>query len=611
MRFDAGKVNFVRQPRFILGSLNVQNNPAAAMPEGSDADRATDAPAFVLVRDDAGLAQVVAALDEAVVVGLDIETTGLDPHVARVRLLSLSVETNYANRVAYLIDCFALDPSAIWPALDGKTLVIHNAGFDLAFLARLGFQPSGLVHDTLIYARMLAAGTMDDCGLAACSDRCLGRTLDKSLQRADWAHELADDQLAYAARDVDVLAPLLDRLQLEIDKAKMKPVADIERRSTSAIAWMTANGVALDRAEWMSQARQAEAEAIRVRDLLDAAAPARPDSLLDSAGWNWDSQLEIKAAFKSAGVELADTADDTLAALDHPLADLLRSYRESKKQSTAFGEGWLKHVRADGRVYPHWNQLGASSGRMSCSDPNLQQLPRGACRRCIVAPPGRMLVKADYSQIELRIAAKVSGDKAMLDAFTRGDDLHALTARSVLGMAEVSKRDRQLAKALNFGLLYGMGAEGFRRYAKSQYTVDLSLDDALKYRNAFFAAYPGLAAWHRKVGRTQPKETRTLIGRRMLCGPKTPYTVLLNTPVQGTGADGLKLALALLWERRDEMPGCFPVLAVHDEIVLECAADQAEPAAGWLQRAMIEAMSDWLAPVPVAVETKVGRTWAG
>jgi DNA polymerase-1 len=198
----------------------------------------------------------------------------------------------------------------------------------------------------------------------------------------------------------------------------------------------------------------------------------------------------------------------------------------------------------------------------------------------------------------------------MLDAFTRGDDLHVLTAQAVLGMAEVSKRDRQLAKALNFGLLYGMGADGFRRYAKSQYALDLSLDDARRYRNAFFAAYPGLAAWHRKVGRTQPKETRTLIGRRMICGPKTSYTVLLNTPVQGAGADGLKLALALLWERRAELPGGFPVLAVHDEIVLECAADQAEAAAGWLQRAMIDAMADWLAPVPVAVEAKIGRTWA-
>src|SRR5262249_43390255 len=138
--------------------------------------------------------------------------------------------------------------------------------------------------------------------------------------------------------------------------------------------------------------------------------------------------------------------------------------------ATGFGEAWLDHVRKeDSRVYPTWRQIGAASGRMSCSEPNLQQLPRGEHRRCVVAPPGRVLVKADYSQIELRIAARISGDEALLQAYRRGDDLHARTARAVLGLAEVTKEHRQLAKALNFGLLFGMGAEGLRRYAQSEY----------------------------------------------------------------------------------------------------------------------------------------------
>jgi len=144
-------------------------------------------------------------------------------------------------------------------------------------------------------------------------------------------------------------------------------------------------------------------------------------------------------------VQRENTTDETLAAVDHPLAQLLRRYREANKRASTYGTDWLQQVADDGRVYPSWRQIGAASGRMSCSEPNMQQLPRGEYRRCVVAPPGRVLVKADYSQIELRIAAKVSGDKALLAAYHRGDDLHTITARNVLGIVDVTKQDRQLA----------------------------------------------------------------------------------------------------------------------------------------------------------------------
>jgi DNA polymerase-1 len=257
---------------------------------------------------------------------------------------------------------------------------------------------------------------------------------------------------------------------------------------------------------------------------------------------------------------------------------------------------------------------------MSCSKPNLQNLPRGDYRRCIVAPPGRVLVKADYSQIELRIAAKVSGDEALLEAYRNREDLHVLTAQRVLGVGEVSPEDRQLAKALNFGLLYGMGARGLKKYAKSEYDLELTEEEAQSYREAFFHAYPGLARWHRETKRAgwQHKiryrlspETRTLTGRRRLIDDKTSDMQRLNSPVQGTGADGLKLALALLWERRAEVPGAFPVLAVHDEIVIEAGEGQAGDVADWLKRAMIEAMAPLIEPVPVQVDVAVSTTWGG
>jgi DNA polymerase-1 len=239
----------------------------------------------------------------------------------------------------------------------------------------------------------------------------------------------------------------------------------------------------------------------------------------------------------------------------------------------------------------------------------MQQLPRGDYRRCIVAPPGRVLVKADYSQIEMRIAAKISGDHLLLDAYQRGDDLHTSTARQVLGIVEVTKEQRQLAKALNFGLLYGMSAKGFRKYANSQYGLTLTDVEARRYRDAFFRSWTGLATWHRRVRSQQTTETRTLAGRRRLLDDKALDTHRLNTPVQGTGADGLKLALALISERRHELPSAFPVLAVHDEIVIEADEDQADAAASWLKAAMIDAMTPLIEPVPVVVDVKIGQSW--
>jgi DNA polymerase I-like protein with 3'-5' exonuclease and polymerase domains len=566
---------------------------------------------FLLINDHAGLDTVTTALDNTSLVGLDLETTGLDPRTDRVRLLSLALNTIDSGTFAYLVDGFAVDPSPLWETLAEKELVFHNAAFDLAFLARIGFTPAGKVRDTMLLAQLLTAGSNERVTLAACCQRWLNRSLDKSEQKSDWSGELTDDQLAYAAADVELLAPLLKALAAKVKEAGLVEVAKIEQRCLPAVVWMGRNGVTLDRDAWLSLARAADEEAERVRGELHGAAPPRPGNLLFAEMWNWDSSQQAKQALELAGCVVADTADETLAAVDHPLAALLRGYRLARKRAGTYGTDWLAHVAYDGRVYPSWRQTGAASGRMSCSKPNMQQLPRGDYRRCIVSPPGRVLVKADYSQIELRIAAKVSGDKALLEAYQRGDDLHARTARTVLGVEDVSKQDRQLAKALNFGLLYGMGVRGFRQYARSQYGLELSEEEARRYRAAFFKSYPGLAVWHRRVRARKTAETRTLAGRRRLLNDKTPDTHRLNTPVQGTGADGLKLALALLWERRTEEPGAFPVLAVHDEIVVECERGRASTVEAWLRKAMIDGIQPLIDPVPVQVEVKIGTTWGG
>lgn len=225
------------------------------------------------------------------------------------------------------------------------------------------------------------------------------------------------------------------------------------------------------------------------------------------------------------------------------------------------------------------------------------------------AEPGYVLVIADYSQIELRIAARIANDANMIEAFQQGQDLHELTARRVLGISEVTKEQRQLAKALNFGLLYGMGPDGLRRYARANYGVRLSETEARDFRDKFFDAYPGLAKWHRQVRRQHDSKVRTLLGRRRLLGSDTPDTVRLNTPVQGIGADGLKLALAYLWQRREQVPAARLILACHDEIVLEVPEHLGEQAANCLRSAMLDAMAAILDPVPVEVETRLAPNW--
>jgi DNA polymerase-1 len=557
---------------------------------------------------------VAAAIDNSPLVGLDLETTGLDPLTAKVRLMSLACGTVDGGRFAYIIDCFAVDPRSLFPALADKELVIHNAAFDLAFLTQLGFTPQ-TIRCTLLRSQLLD-GLRRPKGyhtLKECCRRHLGATIDKELQAADWSGPLSAAMLDYAAKDVHLHVELFDALEKKIRRAGLDQAADIEERCLPAMTWLSTCGVAFDLNAWLTLADGAASEAEALREQLDLAAPPRPGTLPDAGLTNWQSPKEVLDLFHALGFRIQSTNDGTLAKIDHRVADLLRQYRSATKRVSTYGKDWQRFVK-DGRIYPGWRQLGADSGRMACSDPNAQNLPRDPrYRACFIAPPGRVLVKADYSQIELRIAAKIAGDKRMIAAFQSGEDLHALTASLVLGkpLAQVNREDRKIAKSINFGLLYGMGWKGFRDYAKTHYGLDLSVEQAPEYRATCFRAYRGLRSWHACVESMQAVETRTIAGRRRFLDKDGWNTFRLNSPVQGTGADGLKRALALLWERRADCPTAFPVLVVHDEIVVEADKDQAQSAAAWLKSAMVDGFGDWLDPVPIEVQTKIATSWGG
>jgi DNA polymerase-1 len=584
------------------------------VPGAASAEKALGELPYLLVTDAAGLGMVRLALAETALAGLDTETTGLDPRKDRVRLLTLDCDTTDGGRFTYLVDCFAVDPRPLWDVLAERQLIIHNGSFDLSFLAALGFEPGGAVHCTETLSRLLH-GTRKPRGfhtLAQVAERELGRTLDKTEQLSDWSGNLKPEQLRYAVADAAVLLPLYRKLADAIRQSGQEQVARIERDCLPGMVWVAGNGIPFDKEAWLCLAEQAERDVEDWFQKLATAAPPRPGYLEGPAAWNFSSDPQVKEMFALAGIALKKADDDALAGIDHPLAGLLRGHRAARKLATTYGRDWLGCVGNDGRVRAEWRQLGCITGRMACAKPNLQQVPGDPrYRACFRALPGRVLIKGDYSQVELRIAAKVTGDRRMLEAYRNGEDLHTLTARQMTGRQDVTREERSLAKPVNFGLIYGLGSGSLRRKAKADYGLDMSAEQADQYRRAFFATYPGIPPWHSRLRRDRSPEVRTLTGRRVPVKPDGFYGGKANYIVQGTGGDAIKAALGLLWQRRGECPGAFPVAVVHDEILLEADEGQAEAAREWLRRAIVDALAPVLDPMPAEAEVKIGRTWGG
>jgi DNA polymerase-1 len=305
---------------------------------------------------------------------------------------------------------------------------------------------------------------------------------------------------------------------------------------------------------------------------------------------------------------------------DHPLVKPLIKYKEVGKLLSSFGMKFAEHLNPETkRIHASYMLGGTATGRLSCSSPNMQNLPRNKDFRALFcAPPGRVIMVADYNQIELRIAALVSEDQAMLEAYEQGQDLHRKTAAEISGIAfdKVTKEQRQAAKAINFGLLFGQGHKGLARYAKSKYDVDMTPFEAKSAKRSFFRTYSGFARWQKKTAKLAKIEMQvsTPGGRvRDFTQSKKEYryTEALNTPIQGAAAEVLLAALAKL---EDYLAGLDAKLVniIHDELVLEAAEDDVANVLIAVENAMVEGM---LAIFPEAstkklVEINTGANWA-
>ncbi len=578
-------------------------------------------PEYELVAESVRLETLLPRILAAPFAAIDTETTGLDPLTNQLRLIQIAIPDLTA-----VVDSYTCPVRMLEPLFNQrKPFIFHNAGFDLQFLTGAGLPWPQQLFDTMLASQLLGAGStegqLNRSGLAAVALRYLGLSLPKEEQRSRWDKDLRTEQVEYAARDAGVLLPLCEKLNHELRAADLKLVMDIENQCVPALAWLELAGLPIDGERWLARASQEEARVHGLETQLHSliGRDITRLQLLETPLVNWQSPAQALEVLRSRGHQIAATDSGTLVALDDPLAMTLIEYRDAVARASTYGREWLSQHQhpATGRIHASYLQCGSAAGRMSCTKPNAQNLPRSeAYRSCVRPEEGRCLVKADYSQIELRIAAVVAKDRAMLAAYQARADLHKLTASRVLGIPadEVNKDHRQLAKALNFGLLYGMGAKRLRDYAAASYGVSLSEGEAVQSRGKFFETYPGLKRWHRKTGalleHAHELETRTLTGRRRL-GVQA-YTVALNTPIQGSGADGLKAALSALFIHREEAPTARLVAVVHDEVVAECRTEDADQTALWLKKHMTATMREIVADaVPIEVETIIGQDWSG
>jgi DNA polymerase-1 len=497
-------------------------------------------------------------------------------------------------------------------------------------LANHGIELAGIAHDSMLESYVLDS-TASRHDLDTLAERHLQhRTIHFEDVAGKGAKQLTFDQVGleeatdYAAEDADVTLrlhrafwprlqaePALERVYREIEMPLVPVLARIERR-----------GVRVDADQLFAQSHEL---AERMGEIERAAH--------EQAGqaFNLGSPKQIQEIlFDKLGLPVLrktpkgapSTAEDALAelALDYPLPKLILQHRQLSKLKSTYTDRLPERIDPQtGRVHTSYHQAVASTGRLSSSEPNLQNIPVRTeegrrIRRAFVAPEGQVLLAADYSQIELRIMAHLSGDEGLRRAFAEGQDIHRATAAEVfaVGVDAVSADQRRAAKAINFGLIYGMSAFGLARQ------LGIERGAAQEYVDLYFERYPGVRSYMDRT-REQAREqgyVETVFGRRLHLpeinarnAQRRQYAerTAINAPMQGTAADIIKRAMIELdaWLRLEQAPAAM-IMQVHDELVLEVQADAAEALAGEVARIMESAAE---LEVPLLVDVGTGPDW--
>lgn len=525
------------------------------------------------------------------IMGLDTETAALPefkdeneaalhPQKAVIRLLQI-----YNGKSSVIFDLMYLNPTLFTKLLETKRFVGHNSLFDLQFLINDCHVSHVDIGCTYILWKAITHATRPtdagvNAGLADLTDNLLGSKLLKVLQRSDWSvPELTFEQIQYAALDAVAVYYLAEKLAPSLEKLGITKYYQLCKKAQWPIAHMQLNGMRLDVAahralvdSWRYQLGLAKKELVAATGLTKITDHTIADYL------SVHLSNDLLSIWPRTDEGKLQTDAHTLAYLggEYAMLKLFAVYQKLETLCTTFGSSLIAKVNpVTSRVHCQYKICGCRTGRLSASKPNLQNLPRDKdVRKNFTADFGNTLVVADYSQIEIRVGAELSQDKAMLNAYRHGVDLHALTA-SVIGkvpLKNVTKADRQKAKAFNFGLMFGLGPTKFSKYAKQSYGVDVSSEEASESIKVWRNLYSGYRAWQLKQVELAQESlySRTVTGKLRRLDPENCYGTAMNTPVQGSAAEIVLNSLIRLQTKLERYTTARICNTVHDEIIVEC-----------------------------------------
>ena len=605
--------------------------PAPGLPAGTRRGYRT-------LYDEADLTGLLAEMAEVPLVGFDTETTGLEPLVARLVGMSfayrevaayLPLGHDYAGMPAQLPLARALELLRPWLESPAHKKVGQNLKFDCHILANHGIALAGIAHDTLLESYVLEVHERHDLGSLA--ERHLGwKTISydevtgKGAARIPFSSVEIARATEYAAEDADCTLAVHDALypRIAADDRLRYVYEEIELPVLPVLFSIERNGVLLDAEKLLAQGHQLGKEMLELEQKAYQAA-GQPFNL------NSPKQIQ-EILFERQGLPVKkktpsgqpSTDEDVLAelALDYPLPKLLLEYRGLAKLKSTYADKLPRMVDArTGRVHTTYSQAVAVTGRLASNDPNLQNIPirtpQGRrIREAFIAPAGAKIVSADYSQIELRIMAHLSGDERLRQAFARGDDVHRATAAEVFGrtLDEVSNDERRTAKVINFGLIYGMSAFGLAQNLGTERAT------AQAYIDSYFARYPGVKRYMdetRERARSQGY-VETAFGRRLWLPEiksgspgrrQGAERAAINAPMQGTAADLIKLAMVSVQRWLEEAKlRTLLVMQVHDELVLEVPEQELDAVRDGVRARMQNVAK---LEVPLIVDIGVGANW--
>ena len=572
----------------------------------------------------------------------DIETTGLSPIDHQISLIGLGVPAKSGFQCwIFDVQTEAKLAAALKDFWQGEQLKIgHNVKFDAGFLEQhTGSQPS-LIFDTMLASQIISNGRGSNYGhkLEDVVQRELKQTMlkDKRIQTSFKGGPYSREQLQYLADDLVAPWLVFTKLVEQLQNEQLDWVNALELAALSALQEMELTGFAIDDESRMvlQQSLEQQLEELTAQ-LPQLEKPAKGKKSAAVEPLNINSHSQIKEYFqKTWQINLPDTKEETLVELARTtgkpeaaaLAETITQCRHlHKRLNTYVNHLQDKHRRSNGRVHGQFNPMGTVSGRISASNPNLQNIPRSTeFRKLYIPTEGKVFVICDYSQIELRVCAELAGETRMIEAMRQGEDLHRMTAAKVFGVpeAEVSKEQRQQAKTVNFGLIYGMSPN---RLVKEGIAKDQKQGAAII--KAFFELYPKIKRMHKYLEQQmeqaiQKDPTRLQIRtpgsnrKRWLSkqdvsfkdGALRPNT-LFNQPVQGLAAGGMKAALVVLKQRLEELDAEL-VAVIHDEVIVQTSPPFANEVRGIVEQAMSEGMQTFISEVPIIAESVVGKSWA-